>query len=176
VGCRARGGFIASHVVRYLDRFGTCGDPNLGFALLRCGCGLAQVVLGAQRFVLSESIERWLDRQGFGHDAPGGTLLAAAVAGRVAHGKRAGAKVRRMRQAPTRPFRPPPRCGESGGYNLHAGVVLHAVVVAPATSDVRASLRRSGVLAANAAARGPPGGAVALGCFADPPETGRFWA
>ena len=37
-----RGGFIASHVVRYLDRFGTCGD--LGFALLRCECGLAKVV------------------------------------------------------------------------------------------------------------------------------------
>ena len=85
--------------------------------------------------VLSESIEVWLDRQGFGHDDPveedldddpGAPLLAAAVAGRVAHGKRAGAKVRRLRQAHTRPFRLPPRCGESGGYNLHAGVVIAA--------------------------------------------------
>ena len=87
------------------------------------------------RVLLSESIERWLDLQGFGHDdpveqehadAPGATLLAAAVAGRVAHGKRAGAKVRRLRQAHTRPFRLPPMCGESGGYNLHAGVVIAA--------------------------------------------------
>ena len=39
-----RGGFVPSHVVRYLDRFGNCGDPNLGFALLRCTCGLAKVV------------------------------------------------------------------------------------------------------------------------------------
>jgi hypothetical protein len=84
--------------------------------------------------VLSESIERWLDREGFGHDDPveqeeddpGATLLAAAVAGRVAHGKRAGAKVRRLRQAHTRPFRLPARCGESGGYTLHAGVVIAA--------------------------------------------------
>jgi hypothetical protein len=28
-----RGGFVASHVVRYLDRFGRCGDPTQGFAL-----------------------------------------------------------------------------------------------------------------------------------------------
>ena len=51
---------------------------------------------------------------------------AAAVAGRVAHGKRAGAKGPRLRRLPGRPFRLPPRCGESGGYNLHAGVVIAA--------------------------------------------------
>ena len=27
-----RGGFVPRHVVRYLDRFGHCGDPTLGFA------------------------------------------------------------------------------------------------------------------------------------------------
>ena len=85
--------------------------------------------------VLSEFIERWLDLQGSGHgdtieeeidDDPGGPLLAATVAGPVAHGKRAGAKVRRMRQAHPRPFRLPPRCGKSGGYNLDAGVAIAA--------------------------------------------------
>ena len=39
-----RGGFVASHVVRYLDRFGRWGDPTLGFALLRCCCGASKVV------------------------------------------------------------------------------------------------------------------------------------
>ena len=263
----ARGGFVPRHVVRYLDRFGHCGDPTLGFALLTCACGLAKVVpfrchacalcptcggramasgaahlidrvfpevtvrqwvlsvpwprrylfarrpdlcsgvrrvvwrhlrrwyakqaatlgfeggdTGAvnviQRFgsslalnvhfhmlvldgvyvpggsgeapqwvrvpaprteevqelvaVLGRAVEAWLARQGFGAEADEddcdgqGALLAAAVAGRVAHGKRAGAKVRRLRRLPGRPFRLPPRCGESGGYNLHAGVVIAA--------------------------------------------------
>jgi hypothetical protein len=264
-----RGGFVPSHVVRYLDRFAHCGDPTRGFALLRCSCGLAKVVpfrcharalcptcggramsagaahlidnvlphvtvrqwvlsvpwprrylfarrpelcsgvrrvvwrhirrwyanraaalgypggdTGAvtviQRFssslalnvhfhmlvldgvfvpgpngepprwqkvpapsteevqqlvaLLARAAEAWLARQGFGTDEPleeddpdgQGALLAAAVAGRVAHGKRAGAKVRRLRRAPQRPFRLPPRCGESRGYNLHAGVVIAA--------------------------------------------------
>ena len=263
----ARGGFVPSHVVRYLDRFGHCGDPALGFALLTCACGLAKVVpfrchacalcptcggramasgaahlidrvfpevtvrqwvlsvpwprrylfarrpdlcsgvrrvvwrhlrrwyakraatlgfeggdTGAvnviQRFgsslalnvhfhmlvldgvyvpgasgeaprwvrvpaprteevqelvaVLGRTVEAWLARQGFGDEADEDdcdgqvALLAAAVAGRVAHGKRAGAKVRRLRRLPGRPFRLPPRCGESQGYNLHAGVVIAA--------------------------------------------------
>ena len=39
-----RGGFVASHVVRYSDRFGRCGDPTLGLALLRCCCGASKVV------------------------------------------------------------------------------------------------------------------------------------
>ena len=39
-----RGGFVPSHVVRYLDRFGHCGDPTQGFALLRCDCGASKVV------------------------------------------------------------------------------------------------------------------------------------
>ena len=81
---------------------------------------------------LARAAEAWLARQGFGDDEPldeddsdgQGALLSAAVAGRVAHGVRAGAKVRRLRRAPARPFRLPPRCGEAGGYNLHAGVVI----------------------------------------------------
>ena len=52
------------------------------------------------------------------------------------------------------------------GVDGHACVcggrlALHAVVIVPATFDVLASLHRSGVLAANAAPRGPPGAAVA---------------
>ena len=39
-----RGGFLPSHIVRSLDRFGHCGDPTLGFALLRCVCGRAKTV------------------------------------------------------------------------------------------------------------------------------------
>ena len=39
-----RRGFVASHVVRYLDRFGHCGEPEQGFTLLRYSCGAAQVV------------------------------------------------------------------------------------------------------------------------------------
>lgn len=39
-----RGGFVPRHVVRYLDRFGHCGEPEQGFALLRCSCGAAKVV------------------------------------------------------------------------------------------------------------------------------------
>jgi len=36
--------FVPRHVVRALDRFGHCGDPTLGFALLRCPCGSSKVV------------------------------------------------------------------------------------------------------------------------------------
>ena len=39
-----RGGFVPSHVMRYLERFAHCADPTLGFALLRCTCGAAKVV------------------------------------------------------------------------------------------------------------------------------------
>ena len=267
----ARGGFISSHVVRYLHRFGTCGDPTLGFALLRCSCGLAKAVafrcqgrglcptcggramatgaahlvdkvlpdvtvrqwvlsvpwprrylfayrpeacaavrrlvwrqlhrwyadraaqLGhaggdtggvivVQRFssslnlnvhfhmllldgvyvadpgggeprwvpvpapttdevqqlvrVVAKAVEKWLCDNGYGDDDdldanvdPDdqlGPMLAASVAGRVAHGARSGAKVRRLRNGHERPFRLPPMCGEAEGYNLHAGVVIAA--------------------------------------------------
>ena len=259
-----RGGFVPRHVVRYLDRFGHCGEPEQGFALLRCGCGATKVVpfrchgralcptcggramasgaahlvdsvlpdvtvrqwvlsvpwprrylfaarpelcagvrrrvwrqlsrwytlraqaLGqpagvtgavivVQRFGsalnlnvhfhmllldgvfvedgdtvrwvkvpapttqevqqlvtdLARTIETWLDTQGYGSDDPcdedddaNGALLAASVAGRTALGTRAGAKVRRLQRATTRPFRLPPLCGEAHGYNLHAAVVI----------------------------------------------------
>ena len=80
---------------------------------------------------LARDLEAWLDREGYGTDEacdedddPNGTLFAASIAGRVAMGRRAGARVRRMQGAPARPFRLPPRCGEAHGYNLHAAVVI----------------------------------------------------
>ena len=263
-----RGGFLPSNIVRSLDRFGHCGDPTLGFALLRSVCGRAKTVpfrchvrglcptcggramssgaahlvdrvlprvrvrqwvlslpwprryllarrpdlcagvrrriwhelrrwyhdrgllrgVGAgdtgavivvQRFgsalnlnvhfhmllldgvfaedhegvlrwqtlpaptddevqalvdTMSRRVEAWLARQGFGDDEVADedaddssvVLLAASVAGRVAHGQRAGARVRRLRRGHERPFRLPPLCGEARGYNLHAGVVIAA--------------------------------------------------
>ena len=83
---------------------------------------------------MSRRVEAWLARQGFGDDEVSDeddddssvVLLAASVAGRVAHGQRAGARVRRLRRAHERPFRLPPLCGEARGYNLHAGVVIAA--------------------------------------------------
>ena len=82
---------------------------------------------------IARTVERWLDKQGYGSndacdedddDDANGVLLAASVAGRVALGARAGAKVRRLQRAHARPFRLPALCGEAHGYNLHAAVVI----------------------------------------------------
>ena len=81
---------------------------------------------------LSQTVERWLDTQGYGSedvcdeddDDANGVLLSASVAGRVALGPRAGAKVRRLQRADARRFRLPRLCGEAYGYNLHAAVVI----------------------------------------------------
>ena len=79
------------------------------------------------------TVERWLGTQGYAADEPceedqdddaNGVLLSASVAGRVALGVRAGAKVRRLQRASTRPFRLPALCAEDQGYNLHAAVVI----------------------------------------------------
>ena len=80
---------------------------------------------------VAETVERWLDTQGYGSeevcgeddDDANGVLLSASVAGRVALGARAGAKVRRLQRAESRRFRLPRLCGESQGYNLHAVVI-----------------------------------------------------
>ena len=135
--------------VNVIQRFGSSLALNVHFHMLVLdGVYVAGAAGGGPRWVrvpaprteevqervavLGRVVEAWLARQGFGaevdeDDSDGqGALLAAAVAGRVAHGKRAGAKVRRLRRLPGRPFRLPPRCGESGGYNLHAGVVIAA--------------------------------------------------
>ena len=57
---------------------------------------------------LARTVEAWLDTQGYGSDDPcdedgNGALLAASVAGRTALGTRAGARVRRLQRATTRP-------------------------------------------------------------------------
>ena len=74
-----------------------------------------------------------LDTQGYGADEPcqedvdddaNGVLLSASVAGRVALGVRAGAKVRRLQRGHLRPFRLPRLCAEDQGYKLHAAVVI----------------------------------------------------
>ena len=79
------------------------------------------------------TLERWLGTQGYAADEPceaaldddaNGVLLSASVAGRVALGVRAGAKVRRRQRASTSPFRLPALCAEDPGYNLHAAVVI----------------------------------------------------
>ena len=78
---------------------------------------------------LARTIETWLETQDYPSndlfdededDDANGVLLAASVAGRTALGARAGAKVRRLQRATTRPFRLPPLCGVAHGYNLHA--------------------------------------------------------
>jgi hypothetical protein len=82
---------------------------------------------------IARTVERWLDTQGYGADEPcqedvdddaNGVLLSASVAGRVALGVRAGAKVRRLQRGFVRPFRLPRLCAEDRGYNLHAAVVI----------------------------------------------------
>lgn len=82
---------------------------------------------------IARRVERWLDTQGYGADEPcqedvdddaNGVLLSASVAGRVALGVRAGAKVRRLQRVRARPFRLPRLCAEDRGYNLHAAVVI----------------------------------------------------
>ena len=73
------------------------------------------------------TVERWLGTQGYAADEPceedqdddaNGVLLSASVAGRVALGVRAGAKVRRLQRASTRPFRLPALC--AGGVGPEA--------------------------------------------------------
>jgi hypothetical protein len=54
-----------------------------------------------------------------------------------------------------------PEVGKHEPPPVGSRLALHAVVIPPATFEVLASLHRSGALAANAAARGPPGAAVA---------------
>ena len=82
---------------------------------------------------IARTVERWLDTQGYGADEPcqedvdddaNGVLLSASVAGRVALGVRAGAKVRRLQRDHVRPFRLPRLCAEDQGYNLHAALVI----------------------------------------------------
>ena len=304
----SRDRYLQAHVVRYLDRFGTCGDPTLGFALLRCVCGRHKVLsfrchgralcptcggramasgaahlvdrvlpdvtvrqwvlsvpwprrylfarrpelcAGARRRVwrqlsrwyarraeavrgerggstgavvvvqrfgsalnlnvhfhmllldgvfvpddseprgvrwvrvpapsteevqalvveLARDLEAWLSREGYGtdeaseededddSDAP---LFAASIAGRVAMGTRAGAKVRSLQSAPARPFRLPERCGEASGY----------IPVRPRTCTRRwSSARATGTVWSVSAGtcsvrrwRRPGSSAVATGC------------
>lgn len=59
-----RGGFLARHVVRYLERFGRCGDPTLGFGSRCCGALVVSrrsspFVATAARFALRAVAGRW---------------------------------------------------------------------------------------------------------------------
>ena len=80
---------------------------------------------------VSGRVERWLSRRGYGSEADSeedeedaSPVWAASLAGRVALGSRAGRKTRRLRHGSARAHSLPPRCAESGGYNLHGGVVV----------------------------------------------------
>ena len=110
-------------------------DAEAGPRFVRSGAPSTEEVAAVVASV-AERVERWLAKQGFGdddrcepddgEDDGQAVLLAASVAGRVAHGTRAGRKVRRLVGLDERPFRHPPRCAEAAGYNLHAGVVVGA--------------------------------------------------
>ncbi len=79
-------------------------------------------------------IERGLERRGFGpeeeQDEDDGDALsllsAASIAGRIALGRRAGHRVRRVRRLGGRDVPLPPHCAQVGGFNLHAGVRIGA--------------------------------------------------
>jgi len=83
---------------------------------------------------IAQKAERWLSRQGYGQhdelfDDPDDALASlqgAAVAGRVATGKKAGQKALRVQLIQGKEYKLPPKCATYQGYNLHAGVVAKA--------------------------------------------------
>jgi hypothetical protein len=120
----------ATGAVFVVQRFGSALNLNVHFHMLLLdgvfvpdGDGVRWVKVPApttdevQEVVtqLANTLESWLDREGYGSDEacdedevdddPNAGLFAASIAGRVALGPRAGARVRRLQGAPQRPFR-----------------------------------------------------------------------
>ena len=83
---------------------------------------------------IASKAERWLDKRGYGQhdevfddpDDAMGVIQGASIAGRVATGRRAGQKARRVQRIKGREFKLPSMCATYRGYNLHAGVVVGA--------------------------------------------------
>ena len=83
---------------------------------------------------IASKAERWLDKRGYGQhdevfddpDDAMGLIQGASIAGRVATGRRAGQKARRVQRIKGREFTLPSMCATYRGYNLHAGVVVGA--------------------------------------------------
>ena len=80
-------------------------------------------------------VETWLDKQGYGQydefleDDPEdglGVIQGATIAGRVAMGKRAGQRARRVQLIQGKEYKLPKLCSTFRGYNLHCGVVVSA--------------------------------------------------
>jgi len=133
-----------------VQRFGSALNLNVHFHMLLLDGVFVDAADGDVRWVrvpapttsevqvlvthLARTLERWLAKKGYGaddacdeddiDDDPNAGLFAASIAGRVALGTRAGAKLRRFRGAPERPFRLPALCAQAHGYNLHAAVVV----------------------------------------------------
>ena len=135
--------------VTVVQRFGSALNLNLHFHILALdGVYQRDAATQALRFhrsppptteevgeLVSEvagRAERWLKRRGVtsdievDEDDAQQVLMAASVQGRQALGPRAGAPVRTVQVFGGRAFKLPPRCASSGGYNLHAGVVVKA--------------------------------------------------
>lgn len=140
--------------VTVTQRFGSAMNLNLHYHCLVLDGVYAREDDGALRFHasrppstedvevlvqrVSTAAERWLASRGFGPedldevglaedpDDAQTVLQALSVEGRVATGRRAGGRVRRVQMLGGRPFTLPPRCASCDGYNLHAGVAVGA--------------------------------------------------
>lgn len=85
---------------------------------------------------VASRIEAWLARRGHGREETEdealhtedatAVLQAASVQGRLALGRRAGRRARRVQVLGGRTFALPPRCATVDGYNLHGGVGVGA--------------------------------------------------
>ena len=102
-----RVGFVPSHVVHDLDRFGCCGGPTCGGRAMASGAAhLIDRVL-PDVTVRQWSIQTWVLNVPW----PRRYLFAARP------------EMRRLQRARTRPFRLPSLCAEDQGCNLQAAVV-----------------------------------------------------